>query len=173
MSHQRGREVPADGVSHMKLLTTEQVLDAYEAGIKAEFELSINKRRLTCPYARGSSEYSEWSLGKDDAANNPTKKNRRLRMLRLKLAKEKGDHTESEWLSLCGEFDFRCVRCGQRSRTLEKDHIIPIYQRGDNSVRNLEPLCKTCNTSKGPENRNWALYRRSNGFTKDSAPTTA
>lgn len=173
MSHRRSRKIPADGVNQMKPLTTEQVLDAYEAGINAEFEFSINKRRLTCPYAKGSSQYSEWVLGKDDAANNPTKKNRRLRTLRLKLAKEKGDHTNSEWLSLCREFDFRCVRCGQRSHNLEKDHITPVYQRGDNSVRNLQPLCKKCNTSKGPENRNWVLYRRSSGFAKASTPTTA
>lgn len=42
----------------------------------------------------------------------------------------------------------RCVRCGSRER-LEYDHIVPVSRGGNNTVRNIELLCETCNRSKG------------------------
>jgi len=78
-------------------------------------------------------------------------KNAELRRLRMKDAKERGSHTQEEWValaSLCGE---ACVRCGSTEK-IQKDHIVPIYQGGDDSIENLQPLCRTCNSAKGPEN---------------------
>jgi hypothetical protein len=42
----------------------------------------------------------------------------------------------------------RCVKCGSRDR-LEFDHIIPIAEGGNNTERNIELLCETCNRQKG------------------------
>ncbi len=78
-------------------------------------------------------------------------KNAELRRLRMKDAKERGSHTQDEWValvSLCGE---ACIRCGSTEK-IQKDHIMPIYQGGDDSIDNLQPLCRTCNSAKGPEN---------------------
>jgi hypothetical protein len=49
-------------------------------------------------------------------------------------------------------FGGKCLRCDVDDPSLlVKDHIVPIYQGGDDSIRNLQPLCRKCNASKGPE----------------------
>lgn len=85
--------------------------------------------------------------------------NSKKRYARLKKARELGSHTQDEWEDLKKEFNC-CVICLDANKKLEKDHIVPIYQGGDDSISNLQPLCKTCNTKKGPDSTNWKELRR-------------
>ena len=85
--------------------------------------------------------------------------NSQLRSLRLKAAKSKGTHTKYEWNNLVERCKNQCVRCGELSRILTKDHIIPIYQGGSDAISNLQPLCRGCNSAKGPENIDWLAER--------------
>ena len=41
-----------------------------------------------------------------------------------------------------------CVVCGSQEK-LEYDHIIPIAKGGNNTARNIQLLCESCNRSKG------------------------
>lgn len=41
----------------------------------------------------------------------------------------------------------RCQRCNSKEN-LEVDHIVPILKGGDNSLENLQILCKNCNKLK-------------------------
>ena len=77
--------------------------------------------------------------------------NRMSRSERLSAARKKGTHTSEEWQEMVSFFGGRCVRCGADDAPV-KDHIVPIYQGGCDSIRNLQPLCRHCNSSKGPEN---------------------
>jgi len=45
-----------------------------------------------------------------------------------------------------------CRYCDRRLdyRSIACDHIIPLTKKGPSSVRNLQLICKTCNTRKGP-----------------------
>jgi len=73
-----------------------------------------------------------------------------MRSVRLAEARALGTHTAEEWAALVEVCASLCVRCGADGR-LFKDHIVPIYQGGSDSIENLQPLCPSCNSSKGPE----------------------
>lgn len=72
---------------------------------------------------------------------------RRSRSENLRLAREKGRHTDLEWLVMKHLFKV-CVKCRDPAWNIEKDHIRPICIGGSDSIDNLQPLCARCNTSK-------------------------
>lgn len=78
------------------------------------------------------------------------KDGRVLRSERLAEARRKGTHTAEEWAALVAFCGGSCVRCGSSERIV-KDHITPIYQGGSDAIDNLQPLCGSCNSSKGPD----------------------
>jgi|TARA_R100001530_G_scaffold63374_1_gene45551 hypothetical protein len=45
-----------------------------------------------------------------------------------------------------------CKYCEKRLtyKTIACDHIVPLSKKGETSVKNLQLICKTCNTRKGP-----------------------
>jgi 5-methylcytosine-specific restriction endonuclease McrA len=76
------------------------------------------------------------------------------RSKRLAEARAKGRHSAGEWdalVQICGGI---CVRC-KLDGPLVKDHILPIYKGGSDSIENIQPLCKSCNSSKGPESKDY------------------
>lgn len=71
------------------------------------------------------------------------------RARRLAEGRAKGRHSKAQWaamLTICGG---RCARCGGADAV--KDHIEPLYQGGSDAIENLQPLCMSCNSAKGPE----------------------
>ena len=42
----------------------------------------------------------------------------------------------------------KCLKCGSKE-DVQLDHIVPIHKGGENKLSNLQPLCKSCNVSKG------------------------
>lgn len=42
----------------------------------------------------------------------------------------------------------KCLRCDS-DINISIDHIIPVFHGGTNHIDNLQPLCKSCNSSKG------------------------
>jgi uncharacterized protein YdaU (DUF1376 family) len=87
--------------------------------------------------------YSKW--GKDT--------NKITRSERLSEARKKGIHSKVEWAEMLSFFKV-CVKCDS-PENIVKDHIIPIYQGGSDSIKNLQPLCSKCNASKGPDNTDY------------------
>ena len=75
-----------------------------------------------------------------------------------RLGKDRGDHTQEEWIELCKEYDFKCCKCGGEviGGIPTKDHILPIRLGGSSTIGNLQPLCRQCNVSKG---QNYIDYR--------------
>jgi 5-methylcytosine-specific restriction endonuclease McrA len=72
------------------------------------------------------------------------------RSQRLADARKRGRHTAEQWQALLEFCGFKCVKCGE-TEGLCKDHIIPIYQEGSDSIENLQPMCTPCNSRKGSD----------------------
>jgi|GEM_PF-3463717 len=66
----------------------------------------------------------------------------------LKEARERGTHTLEQWVDLVRFCGSKCLKCGNPSVT--KDHIVAISAGGSDAIGNLQPLCFSCNASKGP-----------------------
>lgn len=64
-------------------------------------------------------------------------------------------HTESEWTDLLNKFGCKCANCGSRDG-ITRDHIVPLSLGGSDSIDNIQPLCNSCNCSKG--NRSSTRY---------------
>jgi 5-methylcytosine-specific restriction endonuclease McrA len=64
-----------------------------------------------------------------------------------------GFHTDSEWLAVVKRFKGRCVCCGVRPKLpkqLTRDHVVPLFRGGSDFISNIQPLCRRCNSAKGP-----------------------
>jgi 5-methylcytosine-specific restriction endonuclease McrA len=72
--------------------------------------------------------------------------NRRARELQAS-----GSFTSREWKKLCKHYNYTCLRCGRREPQIKLtvDHVIPLSVGGTNSIDNIQPLCQSCNSSKG------------------------
>jgi 5-methylcytosine-specific restriction endonuclease McrA len=88
--------------------------------------------------------------------NTLLEQNRQNRSERLSAARKLGSHSKEEWEGMKLFFNNKCVKCN-KDGVVVKDHIIPLYQGGSDSITNLQPLCQSCNTSKGSDDTD---YRR-------------
>ena len=67
--------------------------------------------------------------------------------MRAKRLGAEGKIDRSKWddkLSLAG---YKCVNCGSEA-DIVIDHIIPLSKGGTNTIDNIQPLCRSCNSSK-------------------------
>jgi len=46
------------------------------------------------------------------------------------------------------KFGMKCLKCGS-TENITIDHIIPVKLGGENTFDNIQPLCASCNSSKG------------------------
>jgi 5-methylcytosine-specific restriction endonuclease McrA len=66
---------------------------------------------------------------------------------RAKIKGNGGSYTAQQWIDLCNFYGNICLCC-KRKLPLEVDHIIPVTKGGTSNIDNLQPLCKSCNSSK-------------------------
>ena len=59
-----------------------------------------------------------------------------------------GTHTKEQWVKLCEYYGNKCLCCGHDGK-MTLDHIIPISRPwSSNDIKNIQPLCKSCNSRK-------------------------
>jgi 5-methylcytosine-specific restriction endonuclease McrA len=70
---------------------------------------------------------------------------------RARIQQAGGEFTSREWKKLCKRYDYTCLCCGKREPEIKLtvDHVIPLSAGGTNSIDNIQPLCISCNASKG------------------------
>lgn len=71
----------------------------------------------------------------------------RNRKARIKEAE--GSFTLEEWERLKKHYGNKCLCCGDTEKKLTMDHVVPIKLGGTNFISNIQPLCGSCNSSKG------------------------
>lgn len=61
-----------------------------------------------------------------------------------------GSFTAEEWASMKRMYDYTCLRCGKREPDIRLtiDHVVPLVEGGIHNKSNIQPLCKSCNSSK-------------------------
>jgi 5-methylcytosine-specific restriction endonuclease McrA len=66
---------------------------------------------------------------------------------RAKKRSAPGSHSKAEWLALLAFFHGGCAYCASTATT--RDHVVPLARGGADSIENILPACKPCNSSKG------------------------
>ena len=84
------------------------------------------------------------------AKNNPEKRNFTVNQNKKARRNVKGSHTLQEWKTLKAQYNYTCPCCrkSEPEITLTEDHIIPISKSGTNNIKNIQPLCRKCNSKK-------------------------
>jgi len=72
------------------------------------------------------------------------------RQRRIKKLQVGGSHTLGDWENLQAQYNWTCPCCGKQEPdiTLSEDHIIPLSKGGSDNIENIQPLCRSCNSSK-------------------------
>ena len=77
-------------------------------------------------------------------------KSKQLQAIQRRKARERGrstGFTSTEFEELCKQYAGRCLCCGGKL-DLVADHVIPLFKGGRNSIDNIQPLCRVCNSQK-------------------------
>lgn len=82
-------------------------------------------------------------LGDPYRAHCVTKQNQRARRLGVN-----GELTISGWQAILKAHNGACVECFS-TEDIAIDHIVPLSKGGPNTLDNVQPLCRSCNSRKG------------------------
>ena len=80
---------------------------------------------------------------------NPAKV--RAKSLRRRARKRNAavnDFTAADWQAVLAHYDNKCAYCGETEMVLVQEHIIPLSRGGNNTISNVAPACKSCNSRK-------------------------
>lgn len=141
-----------------KLRTTDQLIKDQQKSSRKYYYAHLNQERLRS---------AKWKRNNPDKVKDHCHR----KDIRRRNAKCKGTHTNAEWQSLKLEYDFTCLICNRKEPQIKltKDHIIPISKDGSDDIGNIQPLCVSCNASKGDkiESRyNTKIVRNADSFRK-------
>ena len=53
-----------------------------------------------------------------------------------------------EWDTVLAMYNHSCLSCGSKEK-MTMDHVIPLFCGGEHDISNIQPLCMSCNCSKG------------------------
>lgn len=96
-----------------------------------------------------STEEGRNKLRKKWRSGDPVKMRAKVERRRAIKLGCKEHFTKEEWLQLCEKYNNRCLCCKKTDVKLTADHIVALSKGGSNGIENIQPLCQSCNSSKG------------------------
>lgn len=92
---------------------------------------------------------------------NPEKDTTYYENRRTRKMQAEGSFTSEEWKALKIRYNYACLCCGKSEPDvrLTADHIVPLSKGGDNSIENIQPLCRSCNSVKGVQIIDYRRHR--------------
>lgn len=118
---------------------------------KRWFEMNREKKReLDRQWRLTNHEQARLSRQRSEQGNLEAGRIRKHRR-RAQKKGNGGTFTVQEWQALKAKYDHRCLAChrSEPEIQLHQDHIIPIDKGGMNTIDNIQPLCRECNSRKG------------------------
>lgn len=90
-------------------------------------------------------------FSKTDAGRELAHVGRQRRLAKERQAHDDGTVTRKSWRAMVLHYRHHCLRCGlkHKFRQLSMDHVLPISRGGAHTIKNLQPLCLSCNAKKG------------------------
>lgn len=145
------RKTPRGELQHIKLKIERNKSDSPYKKYQENYRNSINgqiviKKHRNNPINKlKKRKYDNTSQGKIQKKN-----------YKVKRRDVMGKHSLEEWDSLNLLLVEHCLSCWKSGVKLTEDHIIPLcprkslpsYMKGDNTIYNIQPLCKSCNSHK-------------------------
>lgn len=104
--------------------------------------------------ARFKEYQAEWQRA--DFRANPEKYKAAAHRRRARMRANGGHFTTGQWRRLCQSFDDTCLRCGEHGH-LTIDHVVPLSRGGHNGIDNIQPLCLSCNSTKGTDTTDYRI----------------
>lgn len=151
----RFREVNAERISERRRGRRQEWRKARYAAIK-DHELSYYKNYRAANLEKQRERSRKWYHENKERAQrthrewaqaNPEKPRAREHRRRARLLNAEGSYTVEQWVALRAWFGDVCLACGSKE-DITIDHVVPLCKGGTNSIENLQPLCKSCNSRK-------------------------
>jgi hypothetical protein len=103
---------------------------------------------------KGKSRIRDWNTRNREGNKARRKKAKRDRLL---VVKSRGIFTDSEFKQILNIYNNTCLNCGSTD-DICADHVIPLKYGGANTIDNIQPLCRLCNSSKGARHIDFRLF---------------
>ena len=82
---------------------------------------------------------------------NPEAVSATFHRYRTRKTKAGGSFTAAEFKAIVRHYGGKCLCCGRTDVKLTADHVVPVAKGGTSNIDNLQPLCLSCNSSKGTQ----------------------
>lgn len=128
---------------------TDRARAKFKAWATANRAYNLARRRAYYAANRDESlqRSREWRIQHPERWNDLMRAHRAARRSREEASG--GKFSPDEWASLKAQYGNACLCCGRTDLPLAADHVVPVKLGGTSDIRNIQPLCRSCNSKKG------------------------